>query len=406
MGRYGAWRTGHTGMKLALAAVAAGLAGCGGGSGGGSASAPTPTPTVTPTPTTSALPYTASIRVAFIGASITAGTSDTSRVWANQTATWLRSQYSSATSQNFSLPYTTSQFAAYRMEEDLRGFVPDLVFVEFAVNDLLLDENGRVRYTDALIAKLRRANPRVIIVYVAATNALDGSSRLANTVPAHIRQLRDVATRNQVHFIDAGAVMWDRVRSGGGSILSYLPDGIHPNDAGSDIYFAAVRDSLISYLPTAAVGPATTSYIAQTRLDGAAILPATRAAATGCSITNQTAANSYWRFAQSLTCQGGNQFTLDFTGTSVGFVYGAGRDTGALSCSIDGGPAQTITLFDPEFPASGLFLYANLLTGFSDGAHRVSCSVSNTRPTVNGVTSTGTSVVISGFMTSSERPIP
>lgn len=393
----------HTPGRASLIALMIATSACGGG-GSGSVSAPAPTPTASPTPT-SILPYSASIKVAFVGASITFGAAGSGRVWSAQTSNWLRSKYRSVDVRDLSLPYTTSQFGAYRIEGDLQGYGPDLVFVEFAVNDLLLDENGRTRYTDALIYKLRQINPRVVIVYVATANGLDAAARTAGDVPAHITQIKRVADRDQVLFVDAGAALWNRVTATSGDILSYLPDGIHPNDAGSDIYFTAVRDALDGYLPTAAAGPASTAYIAQSRLQDARILAATSASATGCTIGDRRSENNYWRFQQALTCNGGNSFTLDFSGTSIGFVYGAGRDAGALDCAIDGSVPQVITLLDSDPVATGLFLYANLLTGLPNGSHRLSCTVHSTPPTVGGVTSTGTRAVIAGFMVSQEQPI-
>lgn len=377
--------------------------------GDGSSSTPTPSPSPSPTPAptpapTGVLPYTASIKVAFVGASITIGATGNSKVWSAQTAAWLRSKYQAVEVRDFSASYTTSQFAAYRIDGDLQGYVPDLVFVEYAVNDLLLDENARTRYTDALIYKLRRVNPRVVIVYVAMANVLDTPARTAGTVPANVAQIKRVADRDQVRFIDAGAALWARVGSAG-RLVDYLPDGIHPNDQGSDIYFAAVRDDLAAYLPAATTGPATTAYITQSRLQDARLLAPNSAVPTGCTIRNQSAQNPYYRFQQALTCSGGNQFFLDFTGTSIGFVYGAGKDTGALTCTIDGSAPQNVVLFDGEPQPTGLFLYAQLLRGLPSGSHRLSCLVNAVPPVVGGVASTGTNVVIAGFMASNEQDV-
>lgn len=382
-----------------IATLLVSMSACGGG-GSASTAAPTPTPTQS-----SVIPYSAAIKVAFVGASITLGATGTNPVWSAQTVGWLKQQYKSVEVQDFSLSYTTSQFAAYRMEEDLRGFVPDLVFVEYAVNDLLLDENGRTRYTDALFYKLRRANPKVVIVYVATANALEAASRGAGQTPPPVTQIKKVADRDGVHFIDAGAALWSRVLARSESILTYLPDGVHPAQAASDIYFTAVRDSLVTYLPQAAAGATTTSYIGQSRLQDARVLPATNAVATGCAIRDLRTSNTYWRFEKSLTCAGGNQFTLDFTGTSIGFVYGADAKSGAMTCSIDGSASQQIVLFDSEPPLSGLFLYANLLTGLSNANHKLSCQVNTAPPIVDGVQSTGTNIAIAGFMTSAEQSV-
>ncbi|WP_426277621.1 SGNH/GDSL hydrolase family protein [Sphingomonas sp. FW199] len=352
------------------------------------------------------LPYSASIRVAFVGASITQGAEGNSWLWSSQTAAWLRAQYRGVEVRDLALSSTNSQFGTYRIEGDLGSFVPDLALVEFAVNDFPESEAFRIAYTDALIYKLRRANPNVVIVYVAAANALDGTTRLTGGTPAHIRQIRDVVQRNSAHFVDAGIPLWDQVRTSGGSVFTYLPDGIHPNEAGSNLYFGAVRDGLAAYLPVARSGPTTTSYIAQSNLQDARLLPASAATATGCTIGNQSSQNSYRLFAQAMTCQGGNSFTVDFTGTSIGFAYGIGRDTGSMDCRVDNNTARPITLYDGKFVGPGLFLLHQLsFTGLSDGAHRLSCTVSTTRPTANGATSAGTRAVIAGFAVSRERPV-
>jgi acyl-CoA thioesterase-1 len=383
------------------------LTACGGGSGSTPTPAPTPSPSPSPTPSAvGVLPYTASIKVAFVGASITIGaTANGGTVWSAQTLNWLRSKYAAVEARDLSQSFTTSQFGAYRIDGDLQGYVPDLVFIEFAVNDLLIDKNARIRYTDALIYKLRRINPKVVIVYVAMTNALDQLSRGSGQVPIHITEIKGVVDRNQVHFIDAGAALWNQIRTKGGSTLDYLPDGIHPNEAGSNVYFAAVRDDLTGFLPTATAGPVTTAYIGQSHLEDARILPATAASTGGCVLGDQRSANSYFRFQQALTCSAGNQFTLEFRGTSIGLAYGAGKDAGALDCSIDGSSSQRIVLFDKDLPQTGLFLYANVVTGLPNGDHRVSCQVNGTPPSVDGTTSSGTRAVLAGFLVSQEQMI-
>jgi hypothetical protein len=74
-----------------------------------------------------------SIKIAYFGGSITNAGSG----WRDQTMDWLKTKYPKCFIQqkNSSLPGTGSDFGAFRTEKDVISFKPDLVFVEYAVND-------------------------------------------------------------------------------------------------------------------------------------------------------------------------------------------------------------------------------------------------------------------------------
>ena len=106
------------------------------------------------------------VRVAYFGGSIAAHNG-----WRPQTFDYLKKKYPAAKLNmlNASLGGTGSIFGVFRADKDLLPFKPDLVFVEFAVNDSG-DAQRRtedvIRAMEGIVRKLRLQNPEVDICFV------------------------------------------------------------------------------------------------------------------------------------------------------------------------------------------------------------------------------------------------
>ena len=96
--------------------------------------------------------------------------------WRALTYEWLRNQFEQKTGQfrqvNAAIGGTPSLLGAYRLEQDVLSENPDLVFVEFAVNDngvatLTLNNpnlpHSILRTTKSIIERLRKTNPDVAV---------------------------------------------------------------------------------------------------------------------------------------------------------------------------------------------------------------------------------------------------
>ena len=88
------------------------------------------------------------ITVGVLGGSITQGclASKQENCYASRVYQWWSSHFPKVNFINAGIGGTTSQFGVARVEEDLLRFQPDLVFVEFSVND---DGNPFFRETGA-----------------------------------------------------------------------------------------------------------------------------------------------------------------------------------------------------------------------------------------------------------------
>jgi lysophospholipase L1-like esterase len=102
--------------------------------------------------------------IGYIGGSITAGggisTAGTDS-WRALTTAWFKKAYPvvAITEINASISSTGSDLAAFRCTRDLTSRKPDLVFIEFSVNDWQDSKAGIQPYAEGLIRNILLKNP-------------------------------------------------------------------------------------------------------------------------------------------------------------------------------------------------------------------------------------------------------
>ena len=166
------------------------------------------------------------LSIVYLGGSITQGchaTEENSR-YVNRSFEWWKEKFPSAelTMFNAGIGATTSQYGAARAEEHVLSHKPDVVFVEFSVND---DDTDFFRETyESLIRRLLSAECVKAVVIINNMFYDDGrnAQRVHNEVGMHyglpIVSIRDYA--------------WQRVQSGEIDPKEYTTDFLHPTDIG------------------------------------------------------------------------------------------------------------------------------------------------------------------------------
>lgn len=172
------------------------------------------------------------ICVGFLGGSITQGSlaSDISRCYASLAADWWRRSFPAAAIRdvNAGIGGTTSQFGAARVEEDLLVFKPDVVFIEFSVND---ENTAHFRETyEGLVRRVYRTGAAVVLLHNVRYD--DGSS--AEDVHRQVGEHYDLPS------VSLRALLWPEVAAGRIPARDVTPDDLHPNDWGHAIAAAAV----------------------------------------------------------------------------------------------------------------------------------------------------------------------
>lgn len=188
------------------------------------------------------------LNVAYFGGSVTSGTgSDDSHCWRGLVGQWLENNFKKAKINNLNFSWGDSGLflGLYRLQRDVISKKPDLLFLEYSINDLY---NG-TDYTlcacrfETAIREIRAACPKCDIVCILVTNqnlfedAKNG--KLHEQAQAH----EDICAAYNIPSIHVGRALVDKM----GSISNwsqYVTDSVHPNSEGYKVYFNEIEKFL------------------------------------------------------------------------------------------------------------------------------------------------------------------
>lgn len=257
------------------------------------------------------------ITIGTIGGSITQGTaaSTTDERYANRALQWWAKAFPKAQLDfvNAGIGATDSYIGVHRVDADLLSKKPDVVIVEFSVNDT--DAALNLQTYDSLVRKILQAenHPAVILLF---TTQEDGTS-LQDT---HMQigsayNLPMISYKNAVlPEIEAGKFTWKDIS----------PDNIHPNSVGHGIigellwsYFNSVYaklDQIDTSDLTFTATPVTKDLYAKGQLlDSKTLPPKTMQGFEQAEVSNQ--------FPNDWTTKEGGELTFEVTGSNIGVLY-------------------------------------------------------------------------------------
>lgn len=257
------------------------------------------------------------ITIGTIGGSITQGTaaSTTDERYANRALQWWAKTFPKAQLDfvNAGIGATDSYIGVHRVDADLLSKKPDVVIVEFSVNDT--DAALNLQTYDSLVRKILQAenHPAVILLF---TTQEDGTS-LQDT---HMQigsayNLPMISYKNAVlPEIEAGKFTWKDIS----------PDNIHPNSVGHGIigellwsYFNSVYaklDQINTSELTFTATPVTKDLYAKGQLlDSKTLTPKTMQGFEQAEVSNQ--------FPNDWTTKEGGELTFEVTGSNIGVLY-------------------------------------------------------------------------------------
>jgi len=166
------------------------------------------------------------VTIAVIGGSITAGAA-ASNFWTTSygplVSAWWENKFPAADVKfvNAGIGATNSVFGVHRENRDLLVHHPDMVIIEFTVNDM-----GELYVTESfegMVRKLLALNPRTAIMAVATMN-----NKGDNWQDYHL----PVCRHYQLPMISYRDAIWPEVAAGRISWAGLSPDDVHPNDTG------------------------------------------------------------------------------------------------------------------------------------------------------------------------------
>ena len=300
---------------------------------------------------------------------------DLNKSWVNQTSNWFKQNYPDATIEtvNAGVSDTATNYGLFRLEKTLMNTnghdMPDLVFVEFTVNDWIYDTQTAADLElqiESLFRKIYSLNPYAEIAVVVTARSEGVQSRLC---------YKKVAENYGIPVIDMGiylnAAIKERLGTSSESAgkYYYTTDNLHPSMYGSEIYFAQIEkylnanlksykvldNNLYSYnekiatalsdnlITQANIIPVTNRNSMSGAAEDSAVAINCRMYGTDYEVENVTLVNS------SVKITGEATLTFNFKGTALGLLFQMTKSDINATYSIDGGEAKTFAVDDSHF---------------------------------------------------------
>ena len=279
-----------------------------------------------------------SIRIATIGGSITqgAGASKPANRWCNRFAEGWRRAFPACKIElvNAGIGATGSDIGAFRVNRDVIAKKPDVVVVEFSVNDPATQE--RAASYEGLLRQLLKAPGEIAVIAVATV-----SEKGVNAQELHAK----VAAHYGVPFVSyRDALYYPYVKEGVFPWRDISPDSVHPNDDGHAYLAALVNCELARrYGEWKAAGepqhaiPAFPEPIYGTRYDQGEFC-LLKDAKIRVNEGFFTLRDNCWGDGLACTNAGG-RIVFEVEGSTVALLYRCGRDPynwGKIAVKIDG----------------------------------------------------------------------
>jgi lysophospholipase L1-like esterase len=130
-----------------------------------------------------------------------------------------------------------SDWGVERLDIRVLDAAPDVVFIEFAINDAFLDYNITVAQAETnllnILDRIQSALPNCEIILMTMNPPFFLPLENRPNYKAYYQMYRDVARRRDLPLIDHEP-NWDEILETDAALFySYLPDAIHPNEAGT-----------------------------------------------------------------------------------------------------------------------------------------------------------------------------
>ena len=174
------------------------------------------------------------VTIGFLGGSITQGSlaSKQENCYASRVFSWWSAHFPRVELINAGIGGTTSQFGAARVEEDLLQYHPDVVFVEFSVND---DNTPFFRETyEGLVRRILQSGVAAMLIH---------NVRYDNMVSAEDIHL-EIGRHYCLPCLSMKSTIFPLVASGVLPNRQITPDDLHPNDLGHQMVASVITHFL------------------------------------------------------------------------------------------------------------------------------------------------------------------
>lgn len=235
------------------------------------------------------------VRVAYLGGSITAAPG-----WRVKSLAWLAKQFPQAsfTEINAAIGGTGSDLGAFRVGQDVIAGRPDLVFIEFAVNDGGVAPEQIMATMEGIVRQIRRADPATDICFVYTLSEPVVPDLLGGHLQRSAAAMEAVADHYGIPSVHFGVEVAKRITAGtlvfkgtkpepfdpAAMPMLFSTDSVHPLvETGHVLYADVLARSLAAFekLPGTPEPQPLGAPLRPDHWEGATLLPITQAMLKG-----------------------------------------------------------------------------------------------------------------------------
>ena len=335
----------------------------------------------------------AELKIGYLGGSITA-----QKGWRVQTLAHFQKAYpqSTFTEINAAIGGTGSDLGVFRVQQDVLSKGPDLLFVEFAVNDGGADPQRIIRCMEGIVRQTWKANPKTDICFVYTLTEALSPAMLAGKLQRSASAMEKVAEHYGIPTITlgmevaklakAGQLLWraplpktDADKAALGDRFVFAADGVHPHDSTGQVLYA---QAIIRSLPALAIANhAPTAHVSGPALDPAnweraTLVPITAAKLSDGLVPVELKADAFAKAwsnrlpAMVKLTKPGQSIEFKFQGTHCAVYDIVGPSGGMVAVTLDGKAQKPVARIDAYCTYARL---ANFIvgTGLPEGVHTV-----------------------------------
>lgn len=344
----------------------------------------------------------AEIKVAYLGGSITAQPGWRPKSLALFQKTWPQAKFSEI---NAAIGGTGSDLGVFRLKQDVLDHKPDLLFVEFAVNDGAAAPEQIFRCMEGIVRQTWQALPRCDICFVYTITETLAVSLLDGKFPRAASAMEKIADHYGIPSIHMamevadlakqGRIVWNaqlpktaEQKAAFGDKIVFAPDHVHPHaETGHELYLQSIARSLGPII-TASTSPGThvlgEPFIA-THYQSAKMIPINAATASEGFARLDPKTDKFakgWSTRMPVLFKAtkpGETLTFQFKGTYAAIYDIIGPDCGQVTVTLDNNPPRVAARFDGHCTYHRLNKLV-IGTDLSDDVHTVKIEIHPEQP--------------------------
>ncbi|MES2595568.1 MAG: GDSL-type esterase/lipase family protein [Verrucomicrobiota bacterium] len=311
----------------------------------------------------------AELKVGYFGGSITAQPGWRVKTLEHFQKTWPQAKLSEI---NAAIGGTGSDLGVYRLQQDMLTQKPDLLFVEFAVNDGGAQPEQIIRCMEGIVRQTWRALPECDICFVytltegLAPALMDGKFQRSASAMEKVADKYGIPTIHMgmevAKLAKEGKLLWkaklpktDEEKKTVGDKFVFAPDSVHPHvETGHELYLQAILRSWPA-ITKASGKPAAHGLAAplnENNYEKAKLVPITAAKLSSDITALDVKTDAFGkRWANRLPnlhtgSKPGETITFKFKGPRCAIYDLVGPDCGQVSVTVDDKPAKIVPRFD------------------------------------------------------------